>query len=339
MREQKTVIIYGAGDFGKRLFTLLGYCGVKPNYFCQTEVDGEGYKICGLPVISVRELSELPGGKIILIALQDEHASMQVRLELSERFLDKAVVYECGRFIEQNQYSVREERKYCLACASFVNNFGRGGVDAAIFKKHHIIGGGYRENSICPHCHSHDRGRWATYVLAKWTGIFQEECRVLHFAPESGLEKHIRKNRKCDYYPADVNPQKAMHVIDVTDIPYRDEMFDYIILNHVLEHISEEGKAIAELKRVLKPSGKIIMSFPICTDMKTFEDSKIKTKEERLMYYGQKDHVRLYGYDYKERLENYGLKVEVHSPQNELTLVEIEKYGFIADDVQIIAEL
>ena len=36
---------------------------------------------------------------------------------------------------------------------------------------------------------------------------------------------------------------------------------------------------------------------------KTLEDSSVKTSEERLKVFGQTDHLRLYGLDYKDRLE------------------------------------
>lgn len=97
---------------------------------------------------------------------------------------------------------------------------------------------------------------------------------------------------------------QAMHQIDILDIPYRNNFFDYVIINHVLEHITDIKKAISEVKRVLKPNGKLILSFPICTDMDTLELPEPLTDNERLEIYGQKDHVRLFGRDY---LEKYNL--------------------------------
>ena len=91
-----------------------------------------------------------------------------------------------------------------------------------------------------------------------------------------------------------------------------------------------------ELIRVLKTEGKLIISFPICMDIATLEGNEKMTKEDRVRIFGQEDHMRLYGRNYKERLENYGLKVESYSPIYELTLEEIEKYGFIKDDIMLV---
>ena len=231
-----------------------------------------------------------------------------------------------------------EEEKYCLLCHHFVDKFKPSGVKEEIFEKHHIIGGGYRMNVVCPFCGCGDRERWLYYVATKYTNLSELKGKVLHFAPESSVREFIMSNINIDYYSCDITPWKAMHVADMTDIQFKDSTFDYVISNHVLEHIVDEEKAISEIKRVLKSDGKWILSFPICTDMDTYEDKSIITEQDRYKAYGQEDHVRLYGRDYKERLEKYGLKITIYSPENKLSEEDINKYGFIRDDVIIIAE-
>ena len=46
--------------------------------------------------------------------------------------------------------------------------------------------------------------------------------------------------------------------IDAQSIPYADETFDAMIANHMLYHVPDRPKAIAEIKRVLKPDGRLI---------------------------------------------------------------------------------
>ncbi|MGZ9224769.1 MAG: class I SAM-dependent methyltransferase [Anaerolineales bacterium] len=46
--------------------------------------------------------------------------------------------------------------------------------------------------------------------------------------------------------------------IDAQSIPYKDETFNAVIANHMLYHVPDRPKAIAEMKRVLKPSGRLI---------------------------------------------------------------------------------
>lgn len=173
--------------------------------------------------------------------------------------------------------------------------------------------------------------------MQKKLNVFTASGKILHFAPEPSIQKVIRQNKQIDYYTGDIRPGRAMYVIDITDIQYKDNTFDYIISNHIMEHIPDEGKAVSEIKRVLKPNGKWILSFPICTDMKTYEDKTITSPEQRLEKYGQKDHVRLYGYDFAERYEGYGLELQIYSPEKELDNDQINKFGFIKDDIIIVA--
>jgi 2-polyprenyl-3-methyl-5-hydroxy-6-metoxy-1,4-benzoquinol methylase len=49
---------------------------------------------------------------------------------------------------------------------------------------------------------------------------------------------------------------------DAMALPYKNEMFDYIIISEVLEHINEPNKVIANLITLLKNGGKIIITTP-----------------------------------------------------------------------------
>jgi SAM-dependent methyltransferase len=53
------------------------------------------------------------------------------------------------------------------------------------------------------------------------------------------------------------------YVCDLTAIPVEDDRFDRIICNQVLEHLPEPGAALAELNRVLKPGGRILLTAPL----------------------------------------------------------------------------
>ncbi len=46
--------------------------------------------------------------------------------------------------------------------------------------------------------------------------------------------------------------------IDAQQIPFADETFDVVIANHMLYHVPDRAKAFAEIKRVLKPGGRLI---------------------------------------------------------------------------------
>lgn len=50
--------------------------------------------------------------------------------------------------------------------------------------------------------------------------------------------------------------------VDLTNIPLAAESVDVIICSEVLEHIPDYNKAATELYRVLKPSGRVLLSMP-----------------------------------------------------------------------------
>ena len=55
-------------------------------------------------------------------------------------------------------------------------------------------------------------------------------------------------------------PEFQYKVIDAQNIPYADNSFDLVIANHMLFYCDDIGKAISEIKRVLKPGGRLVAS-------------------------------------------------------------------------------
>ncbi len=115
--------------------------------------------------------------------------------------------------------------------------------------------------------------------------------------------------------------------MDITDIQYSDNSFDVILCSHVLEHIMDDHKALSELFRVLKPGGRwTIIQVPIFRE-KTFEDPLGKSPEERQRFFGQYDHVRSYGRDFKDQLEAAGFSVKVNNYTKKLSDRKVEFFG------------
>ena len=105
--------------------------------------------------------------------------------------------------------------------------------------------------------------------------------KLLHIAPEKNLQKVLKASTKIKYISGDLNPLVADRKIDITDINFEDDYFDFIICNHVLEHVQDDRKAISELFRVLKLRRGIILQVPIFRTMKEdFKDFSITNLEE-----------------------------------------------------------
>ena len=153
------------------------------------------------------------------------------------------------------------------------------------------------DNFGCFYCGANDRERHLFMFFDKtqfWDRI--PGSKILHFAPEKNLSQKITLLDpslyiKADFYPKDESIEK----IDATNIPYADNNFDLVICNHVLEHIPQYNLAIKEIFRVLKPNGTAILQTPYSRILsRNFEEEKIITDEQRLFFYGEKDHFRIF---------------------------------------------
>ena len=154
---------------------------------------------------------------------------------------------------------------------------------------------------------------------------------MLHVAPEPHLSRLFQKATSVDYLSADLGASNAMVKMDIMDIQYSDNTFDVIYCSHVLEHVFDDRKAMREFYRVLKPSGWAILQVPIVAD-KTSEDSAVIHPEERQLLFGQHDHVRQYGRDYKDRLIDAGFRVKVVGFVRELSNRTIRRLGLMRSE-------
>lgn len=188
-------------------------------------------------------------------------------------------------------------------------------------------GGPPRDDAQCPRCRALERHRLLWIFLQKKTNFFEGEKKdMLHIAPEVCLESKFRQKVKGNYLTADILPSKAMVTMDITDIQYSDESFDMIYCSHVLEHVADDRKAMKEFFRVLKVGGWAVLVVPIKRKI-TFEDPSIVCPQERLRIFGQRDHVRLYGADFIDRLCDSGFNVETYRVKDLVNKEDALKMG------------
>jgi SAM-dependent methyltransferase len=191
-----------------------------------------------------------------------------------------------------------------------------------------------RENVLSPSTLSLERHRLLWLYLKNETDFFSKNFKVLHFAPEQAFYKRFRKLNNLDYTTTDLNSPLADVKADICDLPFKENEFDFILCNHVLEHIPNDTKAMQEIYRILKPGGTAILQIP--QDLKrnnTFEDDSITDRKERERIFGQYDHVRIYGRDYFDKLRSIGFKVEEVNYTNQLSSEEIDKYRLAKGEV------
>ncbi|WP_338357284.1 class I SAM-dependent methyltransferase [Yeosuana marina] len=187
--------------------------------------------------------------------------------------------------------------------------------------------GKQRNNALSPSTLSLERHRLLWLYLKNETDFFTSNHKVLHFAPEQAFYKRFRNMKNLDYVTTDLNSPLADVKADICNLPFKENEFDIIFCNHVLEHIPDDTKAMQELYRVLKPGGFGVFQIPQDLNReKTFEDNSITDKKERAKIFGQYDHVRIYGRDYFDKLRSVGFKVDEVDYTNTLSQKEITKY-------------
>jgi SAM-dependent methyltransferase len=77
----------------------------------------------------------------------------------------------------------------------------------------------------------------------------------------------------CDYvtqdWPATVHSaaRAADIVADLHDLPVAEHSFDFVLCTEVLEHVADPGRVLAELHRVLRPGGGLLLTVPFVGEL------------------------------------------------------------------------
>jgi predicted SAM-dependent methyltransferase/rubredoxin len=165
----------------------------------------------------------------------------------------------------------------------------------------------------CPKCGVTDRDRLYALYLRKYL-LMNGSIDFLDIAPRKPLTKLITSfSSVVSYRSADLNRTDVDDRVDITDMKkYEDNRFDFIICSHVLEHVSDDRKAMRELFRVMKPGGRAIMMVPILLTLEEdYENPEIIMEEDKWKHYGQGDHVRMYSRNgFIRKLKDVGFKVK-----------------------------
>ncbi len=164
---------------------------------------------------------------------------------------------------------------------------------------------------LCPKCGCLPRTRRLYSLIEKEPNLPTKS--LLHFSPPKALRKKLKTLPLKEYITTDYEGEfKADKKYNIQQIEQEDDTYDLIICYHVLEHIPNDQKAMNELFRVLKPSGKCFIQTPF-KDGEIYEDDTITTPEGRTQHFGQHDHLRIYSVKgLTQRLKNAGFVVKVN---------------------------
>lgn len=180
----------------------------------------------------------------------------------------------------------------------------------------HFLDSRWHPYTVCPNCDSSVRHRLLFAALKTEQFSFNNLVagkRILHFAPETILANKL-KNLAASYTTADLFRSGSDMKLDIANMSnFSDNSFDLLVACDVLEHVPEHIKAMQEIHRILSPGGYAILTVPQKDNLATtFEDPSIVDPKEREKIFGQIDHLRIYGDDFPQILEQAaGFKVTV----------------------------
>lgn len=195
----------------------------------------------------------------------------------------------------------------------------------------------YRPSGYCPRCNSKARQRRLWLFLKEKTNLFEDHLHLFQISPNYCFSRRFTRMSNLEYLHGEYRDRRYENLrprspkIDPTKMPFESGSFDAIICQHVLEHIRQDEEVMGELFRLLKPGGWAAISSPIRWDQKTFEDPSITNPDDRQKAFGEKVHVRIYGYDLQDRLEAAGFKVQVDFGKD-TDQVTREKFGLLEDE-------
>jgi ubiquinone/menaquinone biosynthesis C-methylase UbiE len=118
------------------------------------------------------------------------------------------------------------------------------------------------------------------------------------------------RNRRSDQ-------RAVLAVADLGRLPYADHSFDAVIASEVLEHLEDDGRALVELYRVLRPGGVMAVTVPHANYPLTWDPPNFVRERLGMGHFSQgplsgiwTDHRRLYSSDaLRSLLEAAGFEV------------------------------
>ena len=157
-----------------------------------------------------------------------------------------------------------------------------------------------QHNSRCPRCDARSRHRGLSLLLPEVLRA-KPAGPSLIFAPERTLMGHLSRLitepiLTTDYLRTDVHFPGE----DIQQLTFADNSFAFLMCNHVLEHIPDDGAALRECARVLVPGGLAVFTMP--GDYHKQQTRVLDTPDAN-------GHLRHYGLDVVEKIRAAGFGV------------------------------
>jgi SAM-dependent methyltransferase len=127
-----------------------------------------------------------------------------------------------------------------------------------------FFGIAHTESATCPQCGSIARDRFLLWCFTSRAGK-RRGARVVETSPRLGGEYRSYMQRWFSYRTSDfdLSAHRGDIQLDLQQIDLPDASVDIVLTPHVLEHVPDTDRALAELFRVIAPGGRMYLQVPL----------------------------------------------------------------------------
>jgi len=207
-------------------------------------------------------------------------------------------------------------QKYCALCESPVQSWLLQPASQDLASMLQIGSAGPTlDNALCPNCSCDDKERHLWLYMDKVNLLGDLDAkRILHIAPEAGIERKIRALAPLEYVVGDSSPKRPEHrALNAEKLDFPDGYFDLILCNNVLAQMAHPDQALAEMARCLSPNGFLIAQTPYSPILRQTFELTIPINQQFSAYcFGKDDRVRLFGVDIVKLFQAAGLHGDLY---------------------------
>jgi ubiquinone/menaquinone biosynthesis C-methylase UbiE len=142
----------------------------------------------------------------------------------------------------------------------------------------------------CEGCGSNERHRVSHNIYQLLPKAWFLRSRLLKISDDRSVDKTLFKDVEISVYG-------GQNSIDIENVDRPNKTYDWIICNHVLEHVEKDVQAVGEILRILKKSG--VFQFMVPSPLRVEKTKDWGYADPELC-----DHYRTYGKDLKDRFSS-----------------------------------
>ncbi|MGH9210987.1 MAG: class I SAM-dependent methyltransferase [Acidimicrobiales bacterium] len=161
------------------------------------------------------------------------------------------------------------------------------------------------EGALCPACGSIGRDRFLHWCFTQRTDL-HPALRIIECSPRLGRDYRAAMGTWFFYRTSDFdlrNHQGNLQ-LDLQAITLPDDSLDVMLCAHVLEHVPDTDKALAELRRVIAPGGHLVLQVPVLQG-RTAPPTTPEFHEDHTPVFWR------FGFDLTARLREHGFETEL----------------------------